>query len=106
MYGAFVVEDTAAMTKAYATNGVSYVKETELMLADWYTAPAESLQNTYLSPASHGNEPLPDAIVVNNQFSQTMAIAVSRQEKIRIRVINAAAMSMYTVAVDGMPLIG
>ena len=104
MYGAFVVEDTAAMTKAYATNGVAYVKETELMLADWYTAPAESLQNTYLSPASHGNEPLPDAIVVNNQFSQTMAIAVSRQEKIRIRVVNAAAMSMYTVAVDGMPL--
>ena len=99
-----MVQDSAAITSAYATDGVSYIKETELLLADWYTSPAVSLQKGYLSPASFGNEPVPDAIVVNNQFSQTMAIAVSRQEKIRIRVINAAAMSRYTISVDGMPL--
>ena len=98
------MEDNSVTTQEYANNGITYVKETELMLADWYTSPAAQLQNSYLTPSSSGNEPLPDAIVVNNQFSKNMAVAVSRQEKIRIRVVNAAAMSMYSISVDGMPL--
>jgi iron transport multicopper oxidase len=74
-------------------------------LADWYGAEAASLVPAYLSPASGGDEPLPDAYVVNNNFDNTMRITTSiHSPPVTVRVINAAAFSMFKVSVDGLPL--
>ena len=51
-----------------------------------------------------GNEPSPDAIVVNGQFTQSLLISSSNSRRVRFRIINAAAFSMYTVSIDGLPL--
>jgi iron transport multicopper oxidase len=51
-----------------------------------------------------GNEPSPDAIVVNGNFTQSLFISLSGSKRIRFRIINTAAFSMYTVSVDGLPL--
>ena len=59
-----------------------------------------------MSPASHGVEPMPDAIVVNNEFSgANLTFHTKRTKRQLVRVINAAAWSMFTVTVDGMPLL-
>ncbi|CAF4538365.1 unnamed protein product, partial [Rotaria sp. Silwood2] len=51
-----------------------------------------------------GIEPIPDAIVVNGKFSRSLFVKTSGTTRIRFRIINAAAFSMYTVSIDGLPL--
>ena len=78
------------------------------MIADFYDDQATELLPWYLSPDSGGDEPMPDAIVVNNLRSNTTGGGVlhvtSRDTKQRVRVTNAAAFSMWNVSVDGVPL--
>jgi len=104
LYGPLIVEDTASITAGYAAKGLTYSSETTLMIADWYDNPAATYLPAYLSPASEGDEPGPDAIVVNNTFSNILVYKVGRKDKIRIRIVNAAAFSMFSFSVDGMPL--
>lgn len=104
LYGPLIVEDDQVTRDAYDAKDVHYDKEVTLMIADWYEVPASSLLSYYLSPASGGDEPSPDAVVVNNKFTNTTEIRVGRKEKIRIRLISAATFSMHTFSVDGMPL--
>ncbi|CAF2102770.1 unnamed protein product [Rotaria magnacalcarata] len=83
-----------------------YDKEELLMVTDWYNEPAHSkLSSWYLSTANpDGIEPLPNAIVVNGKFTQSLFIPVSGASRIRFRVINGASLSMYTFSIDGLPL--
>ncbi len=84
-----------------------YDSEQTLMIADWYNNQAHAeLLPWYLSPNSNGNEPLPDAIVVNGKFtqSQSLFISLSGSRRVRFRIINTASFSMYTVSIDGLPL--
>ena len=75
------------------------------MVADWYNVPAHSLLPAYLSPASGGNEPTPDAFVVNNKYDLQYSLsALAAGPPVLVRVINAAGLSMYKVSVDGLPL--
>ena len=75
------------------------------MIADWYNVPCHLLTPAYLSPASGGNEPTPDAYVVNNLFDKQYFISASRSSApVLIKVINSAAFSMYQISVDGIPL--
>ena len=75
------------------------------MLADWYEVPSLELVPAYLSPASGGDEPMPDAFVVNSKFDlQTFISASLTGPPVLVRVVNAAGFSMFRVSVDGMPL--
>jgi iron transport multicopper oxidase len=76
------------------------------MIADWYNNPAHTkLLRWYLNPNNpDGNEPSPDAIVVNGKFTQSLFISLSGSRHVRFRIINTAAFSMYTVSIDGLPL--
>ena len=106
-YGAFIVHDPLDQ-KTYSNLGSPYGEEKpewSLIFADWYDVPAGSLLNNFLSPASGGVEPLPDAVTVNNQFSGELSLEVDPNgDPVRVRVINAGSISIITVSVDGMPL--
>ena len=104
LYGAIVVEDDSETTEKYAALGATYVQETEIIVSDFYESSSLSLATNYMDPESKGYEPVPDYIVVNNMFSQTMQIQVNRNEPLRLRVVNAASMSMFDISVNGMPL--
>lgn len=82
-----------------------YDSEQILMIADWYNSKAHTeLLPWYLSVDSNGNEPSPDAIVVNGKFTQSLFISLSGSRRVRFRIINTASFSMYTVSIDGLPL--
>jgi len=104
LYGPLIVMDNAPIVAAYKAVNLNYMYETTLTIADWYDLPGPAYLEQYLSPESDGNEPQPDAIVVNNTFSGKLVYNVGRQDKVRIRLINAAAFSMYSFSVDGMPV--
>ena len=59
------------------------------MAADWYSVAAETLLPEYLSPASGGNEPMPDAIVVNAAFTATLSYVTPRTTSQLVRIINS-----------------
>mmetsp|Transcript_4056 Transcript_4056/g.5700 ORF Transcript_4056/g.5700 Transcript_4056/m.5700 type:complete len:681 (-) Transcript_4056:521-2563(-) len=107
LYGPLVVFDPAE-NSIFESLGSPYGVEDPkwiLMFADWYDVPAEQLMNDYLSPASGGDEPVPDAFTVNNQFSRKFTIEADPfGDPIRVRVINAGTFSMVKISVDGMPL--
>ncbi|CAF3352797.1 unnamed protein product [Rotaria socialis] len=83
-----------------------YDTERILMVSDWYNDVARTkLSPWYLSANNpDGNEPVPDAIVVNGKFSKSLFVTTSNATRIRFRIINAAAFSMFTVSIDGLPL--
>jgi FtsP/CotA-like multicopper oxidase with cupredoxin domain len=87
-------------------NRYHYDSERILMVSDWYNNCAHTdLLPWYLNPNNpHGNEPSPDAIVVNGKFTQSLFIPLSGSSRVRFRVINTAALSMYTMSIDGLPL--
>jgi len=115
LYGSLIIDDDDHAT--FAAAGAPYAVDSDVwtwLIADWYNVPATSLLPQYLSPPSGGDEPMPDAYVVNNLFAidDTIAIGtnnfVIRADKtagsVRVRVANVAALSMFVVSVDGMPL--
>jgi len=97
-----------------------YDAEHVLMLSDWYHTPALDLIPYYLSPASGGNEPIPDSGLINNagdydctnappgsncnanrSNSQRYAtFNVSPGKKYRLRIVNSAAFSMFKFSID------
>ncbi len=87
-------------------NQNKYDSEQILTVADWYNNQAHTqLLPWYLNPNNtDGDEPSPDAIVVNGKFAQSLFISLSNSSRVRFRIINAAAFSMYTVSIDGLPL--
>ena len=104
LFGPLIVDDTPAITAAYKANGVTYQNEITLSLYDIHVNKSTDYIPFYLSPASGGDEPMPDYISVNNKFSNTMLIKVDRKKPLRVRLINTAALSQYSFSVDGMPL--
>ena len=87
--------------------GVTYdydIDDFVWIAADYYAASATSLIPQYLSPESNGNEPIPDAYIINGKLSGNVSIVANKNKLYRVRVINGAAFSMFTISVDGMPL--
>ena len=107
MYGAFIVHDPDAI-KTFANLGSPYTHEGgewNWIFADWYNIPVSSLMEGFLSPESNGNEPIPDGYTMNGKFSGTTTFRIANDsDPIRIRVINAAAISLFTISIDGLPL--
>ncbi|CAF4322963.1 unnamed protein product [Rotaria sp. Silwood2] len=83
-----------------------YDTERILMVADWYNDLGRTkLVSWYLNAKNPtGIEPIPDAIVVNGKFSESLFVPTNGSKHIRFRIINAAAFSMYTFSIDGLPL--
>ena len=80
-----------------------YNNELILLANDYYSVHTVDLIPGYMSPGSGGNEPMPDAIAVNNYFSGKFPpFFVGSNKKLLVRFINAAALSMYNVSFDGL----
>ena len=109
LYGALVVDDAGATFAAAAGGDVRAAYDSDTWIwqaADFYNEPALSLVPFYMSPASGGDEPMPDAIMVNGKRSGgALSYRTSRTTRQLVRVINTAAFSMWQVSVDGMPLV-
>jgi iron transport multicopper oxidase len=66
---------------------------------------ASTLVPYFLSPGSQGGEPQPDAVIVNNLFTDKFNVSAVRSAgPVRLRLVCATALSMYTVSVDGLNL--
>lgn len=85
------------------------------MLSDWYHNLSASYIPFFLSPASQGNEPVPDSALINykgqpstngiDDILFTNAIFnVTKGTTIRLRLINMSAFAMFRVIVDGHQL--
>ena len=109
MYGPLIIDDGGATFAAATYGNASYAYDNDewvWMSADVYNAPAHELLPAFMSPESHGEEPMPDAVVVNNEYSGgNLTFHTSRRTRQLVRVINAAAWSMFTISVDGLPLL-
>jgi iron transport multicopper oxidase len=109
LYGALIIDDNGATFAAAAGGNASYGYDNDAWVwfpSDWYDSPAHALLPVFMSPESGGDEPLPDAIIVNNVRSGgELSFKTKRGTRQLVRVINAAAWSMWTVSVDGMPLL-
>ena len=118
LYGPLIVDDPVQDAKTQeliglAGGGTAYVADTQVwQVADWYDSPASLYLPWYLSPASDGNEPMPDAFVVNNKLSWDASMPAAAFNVTlprdggpqRVRIINVAGFSMFRISVDGMPL--
>ena len=113
LYGALIVDDGGASFAA-AGSPTFLADDWVWLISDWYNTPVcwpacassgnSSLLGWYMSAASAGLEPIPDAIVVNDRLTGTMSLTASRSAPQLVRLVNAAAINMYNVSVDGMPL--
>lgn len=106
LVGAIVVTDEKERM-TYKSLGAAYDYDIDsfcFLATDYYAAPAHSLIGNYLSPASGGDEPMPDAFIVNGKFTNNLTVVADKTKIYRARVVNAAAFSMFNVTVDGMPL--
>ena len=104
LFGALIVDDTKEILDAYSSHGLTYDSEVIFILTDFYDNPAESYMPWYLSPASGGNEPMPDKMVVNGLLTNTLVEKVNKADKLRVRIVCGSAFSMFNISVDGMPL--
>ena len=102
--GTLVVEDTQEILNGYKSHGLKYDTDVVYLLSDFYNSPASSYMPWYLSPASGGDEPMPENIVVNGVLSNTLIEKINKADKLRVRVICGTAFSMFNMSVDGMPL--
>lgn len=115
----FIVDDAGAGRVAAGGPRVIAPTEWAWTVSDWYDQtvcfptcgaapyPANwtSLLGWYLSPEANGQEPIPDAVVVNNQLSGTSVFYGDPNGPPQlVRLLNAAASSMYNFSVDGLPL--
>ena len=102
--GTLVVEDTKEILNGYKSYGLTYKADVIYLLTDFYYQPAQSYLSWYLSPASGGDEPMPEQIAVNGLLSSTLVEKVNKADKLRVRLVGGAAFSMFNISVDGMAL--
>ena len=79
--------------------------EVFLTLSDYYNNNAHELLTLfYISPASEGLEPVPDAIQVNGKHKGQLFMDVHRAGKTLVHVVCASTFSMFRVSIDGVNL--
>jgi iron transport multicopper oxidase len=82
-----------------------YTSDITLMIQDWHNNEAHSLVTDYfLTSNSTGDEPIPDAIVVNSKLSGMLGLTVCRNETSRLRFVAANALSMFNISIDGVQM--
>lgn len=112
LYGAIIVHDSRE-PNWYSTYGINYELPTIteqnsmiLQVADYFYADARDLSNILLAPGSFGADPIQDAIMVNNLFTNQFVLRNIKKKYIyyKFTFINVAAFSTYTISIDGVPL--
>ena len=98
------MEDTQEILDGYTSHGLTYDAEVIYLLSDWYYKSARTYIPEYLSPASGGNEPMPEQIAVNGLLSDILVENINKADKLRVRIVCGSAFSMFNISVDGMPL--
>eukprot|EP00981_Chlorochromonas_danica_P005930 scaffold1236_cov170-Ochromonas_danica.AAC.21 len=95
--------------EALAAHSVTYEEDSPswiFQVADYYATEVRYLEHAFLQPGTFANDPVPDAIIVNNAFSEGFVVNVqNRSSKMRLRLINAAAYSPFVFSIDGLPLL-
>lgn len=98
----------------------SYDEELVVTLADWYHQESEVLTQSYLSPASQGNEPIPDSGLINGKGRYNCQNAEPGARcsqnapwenfnfvpgrRYRLRIINTSAFTAFKFSIDGHKL--
>ena len=102
LYGPLVIRSANASA---LTNPTRYQHDWVWEVADFYNQEVLStLLPWFLSPASGGQEPQPDSLVVNGAFSSTSHIYASSSDSAVIRLINSGSLCMFMFAIDGVAL--
>jgi len=95
-----------------------YDEELVITVNDWHHQPASELLEWYLSPASKGNEPIPDSVMINGRGTypcdyarlngrtcstaaqKPLVLEVQRGKRYRIRLINTSSMANFNFSID------
>jgi len=94
-----------------------YDEEVIVQLSDWYHSDSGTLTQSYLSPTSQGNEPIPDSGLINGRGRYNCANAPAGSQcnsnsplsnfnfvpgrRYRLRLINTSAFAAFKFSIDG-----
>ena len=102
LYGPLVIRSANSTA---LTNPALYQHDWVWQTADFYNQEVlPTLLPWFLSPASGGQEPQPDSLVVNGAFSSTAHLYASSSDTAIIRLINSGSLCMFFFAIDGVAL--
>lgn len=102
LYGALVIRSP---NSSALTNPSLYQHDWVWQVADFYNLDSRYvLLPWFMSPASGGQEPQPDSLVVNGVFSSTSHLYAASTDRAIIRLINSGSLCMFYFAIDGVPL--
>ena len=97
--------DDGAPVGADERRTYNYSEDVTFVIQDYYNNEAHKLTTDYfLTPSSGGDEPVPDAILVNGLASGRITVGVERRGASRFRFIAANALSTFVVSIDGAAL--
>ena len=104
LVGALIVRPRADAPPASLPPAAS--REFVLLLGEHYVGSAHSaVDSFFLTPASHGLPPVPNALTVNGKLSGGLSLdAISRGATTLIHLVGAHALSVLDVSVDGVAL--
>lgn len=106
LHGAFIVQSPldasvlSSLGAPYELDGPPWI----WVVSDFFAVNGSTLLKT--PDVIMGEEPTPDSFIVNGRMSRNWTVfAPSDQRRgVRVRVINAAAMAVFTMSIDGLPL--
>ncbi|PKY09188.1 hypothetical protein P168DRAFT_301744 [Aspergillus campestris IBT 28561] len=121
LYGGLVVH--APSGAGVASEGIHDASDGDMLLliGDWYHQPAEEVMEWYMQPASFGNEPVPDSLLINGAgiFNCSMAVPARPVDCVdhhsmslpylhpgddtyRVRIVNTGSLTGLTITFDNM----
>jgi iron transport multicopper oxidase len=105
LYGPLIVNRPNEQ-QFWAAQGAPYKHDDwTFSFVDYYQNTGNSYVPWYFSPASGGNEPLPERFLVNGQSTSNLKV-YARNDLVnnayRVRVINGASFSMFNLSIDGL----
>ena len=105
-YGALVIARVPLPGEPTDAELYGYGSDWLLTIQDFYNNGAMwLLDDYYLTPISGGDEPIPDAIVVNGLLSGNLSFAADRASRTRLRFIAANSLSEFQISVDGVRML-
>lgn len=106
LHGAFIVQSPldepvlSSLGAPYELDGPPWI----WVVSDYFAVNGSTLLK--IPDVMMGEEPTPDSYIVNGRMSRnwTMFAPSDQRRGVRVRVINAAAMAVFTLSIDGLPL--
>ena len=102
LYGPLVIRSA---NQSALTAPSRYQHDWVWQTADFYNQEVlPTLLPWFMSPASGGQEPQPDSLVVSGAFSSTSHLYAASTDTAIIRLINSGSLCMFMFAIDGVAL--